>query len=64
VIGYDNWEVLATNSRPPLTSVDLRLEELGQVAAQRLFAAIDGELGTGVVSQPCRIVARASTAPV
>jgi hypothetical protein len=34
------------------------------VAAQRLFAAIDGELGTGVVSQPCRIVARASTAPV
>lgn len=64
VIGYDNWEVLATNSRPPLTSVDLRLEELGLVAAKRLFAAIDGELGTGVVSQPCRIVARASTTPV
>jgi LacI family transcriptional regulator len=64
VVGFDNWEVLAANSRPPLSSVDLRLEELGRVAAEHLFAAIDGEVGTGVVAQPCRIVARTSTMPV
>ncbi|GAA1791941.1 hypothetical protein GCM10009682_12470 [Luedemannella flava] len=26
VVGYDNWEVLAADCRPPLTTVDLDLE--------------------------------------
>ena len=30
VIGYDNWEVLATNSRPELTSIDANLQQLGR----------------------------------
>ena len=64
VIGYDNWEVLAANSRPPLTTVDLNLENLGRVAAQRLFSAIDGQLEGGVEVLPCRLVARASTTPL
>ena len=33
VIGYDNWEVLATNSRPELTSIDANLQQLGRAAA-------------------------------
>src|SRR5690606_20736390 len=41
VIGFDNWEILAANARPPLSSIDINLEQLGRVAAQRLFAAID-----------------------
>ena len=45
VIGYDNWEVLATNSRPELTSIDANLQQLGRAAAQRIFDAIDGEAG-------------------
>lgn len=64
VVGYDNWEVLAANSRPPLSSVDIRLEDLGRVAAERLVAAIGGELGAGVESRPCRLVIRASTTPL
>jgi LacI family transcriptional regulator len=64
VIGYDNWEVLAANSRPPLSSIDIRLEDLGRVAAERLVAAIDGEPGAGVEIRPCRLVVRASTTPL
>ena len=48
VIGYDNWEVLATNSRPELTSIDANLQQLGRTAAQRVFDAIDGvDIGDG-----------------
>ena len=62
VMGFDNWETLTTESRPQLTSVDMNLEELGRRAAQRLFAAIDGDIQSGVQSLPCRLVVRASTA--
>jgi LacI family transcriptional regulator len=62
VMGFDNWETLTTESRPQLTSVDMNLEELGRQAAQRLFAAIDGEAQSGIESLPCRLVVRASTA--
>ena len=48
VIGYDNWEVLTTNSRPELTSIDANLQQLGRQAAQRVFDAIDGvDIGEG-----------------
>lgn len=62
IMGFDNWEVLTTESRPQLTSVDMNLEELGRQAAQRLFAAIGGETQSGVEMLPCRLVIRASTA--
>jgi LacI family transcriptional regulator len=61
VVGFDNWEVLATSSRPPLTSVDMNLETLGRVAAERLSAAFSGELAAGVERLPCRLVPRDST---
>lgn len=64
IIGFDNWEVLTTNARPPLTSIDLNLEELGRAAARALFAALDGEPRTGVEAQPCRLVIRSSTMPL
>ncbi|WNY34993.1 substrate-binding domain-containing protein [Curtobacterium flaccumfaciens] len=35
VTGFDDWDVMALASRPPLTTVDLRLEELGRVAGGR-----------------------------
>jgi LacI family transcriptional regulator len=62
VMGFDNWEILTTGSRPQLTSVDMNLEELGRQAAQRLFAAIEGDDQSGIESLPCRLVIRASTA--
>lgn len=62
VIGYDNWEVLATNSRPELTTIDANLEQLGREAARRLFEAIEsGETGQGVRELPVRLVIRSTT---
>jgi LacI family transcriptional regulator len=61
VTGHDNWEILATNARPPLTTIDMNLEELGRRAAARLFDAIDGTTAPGVELVPCRLVPRGST---
>lgn len=63
VIGFDNWEVLATGSRPQLSTIDMDLENLGRLAAQRLFAAMGGEVHAGIESLPCRLVVRGSTVP-
>ena len=64
VIGYDNWELLATNSRPELTSIDANLQQLGRQAAQRVFDAIDGvDIGKGTIRMPVRLVIRGSTIP-
>lgn len=62
VIGYDNWDVLSTETRPALTTVDMNLETLGRTAAQHLFAAMDGRATPGVHRLPCRLVIRDSTA--
>ncbi|MBW6437003.1 LacI family transcriptional regulator [Actinoplanes hulinensis] len=64
VIGFDNWNILAANARPPLSTVDMNLEQLGRLAAQRLFTAIGGTLGSGTETVPCRLITRESTAPV
>ncbi|HZX06034.1 LacI family DNA-binding transcriptional regulator, partial [Kribbella sp.] len=42
VTGYDNWSVMTAASRPPLTTVDMQLEELGRRTATLLLAAIAG----------------------
>jgi LacI family transcriptional regulator len=62
VMGFDNWQVLTSASRPPLTSVDMNLEQVGRAAAQALFGAIDGIPRSGVETLPCRVVIRGSTA--
>jgi LacI family transcriptional regulator len=61
VVGYDNWEVIAAECRPPLTTVDLNLEQLGASAVRHLFAALDGDPVSGVIREPCRLVVREST---
>ncbi|MEU7824182.1 LacI family DNA-binding transcriptional regulator [Catellatospora sp. NPDC049133] len=64
IIGYDNWEEMAADCRPPLTTVDLNLEQLGATAVMHLFAALDGAPSSGVIRQPCRLVVRESTGPL
>jgi LacI family transcriptional regulator len=64
VIGFDNWAILTTNTRPQLTSVDMNLEQVGRVAARRLFEAIEGRAASGIEELPCRIVTRESSVPV
>jgi LacI family transcriptional regulator len=61
VVGFDNWEVVTSSSRPPLTSIDMDLEELGRAAARALFAAMNGEPQSGIHRLPCRLVIREST---
>jgi LacI family transcriptional regulator len=61
IVGYDNWEVFASECRPPLTTVDLNLEQLGAAAVKHLFAALDGDHASGTIRQPCKLVVREST---
>jgi LacI family transcriptional regulator len=61
VVGFDNWNVIASNTRPPLTSVDFGLEKVGRIAAQKLFAAIDGSAESGTIGVEPRLVTRGST---
>src|SRR5262249_35035609 len=58
IVGYDTWEVIATECRPPLTTVALNLEQLGTTAVRHLFAALDGNRHGGVIRQPGRLVVR------
>lgn len=64
IVGHDNWEVLATNSRPELTSVDPGLQDLGRTAARQIFEAIDDKAGPpGTLRMPMRLLIRGSTIP-
>ena len=64
VIGFDNWEVLTTNARPELTSIDANLQQLGRESARALFQAMgpDPAAGSrGIRQLPVRLVIRGST---
>ncbi|MFE2910681.1 LacI family DNA-binding transcriptional regulator [Kitasatospora indigofera] len=63
LVGYDNWEVFASATRPPLTSVDMNLEELGRTAARRLLDLINGTPRHGAERLPCGLVVRESSRP-
>lgn len=61
VTGFDNWGVMAEASRPPLTTVDLELEELGRRTAQLLLDVISSSPHRGLLRMPTRLVPREST---
>lgn len=63
VVGFDNWDVMTLAARPPLSSVDMNLRELGRVAGERLIAMIAGERLRGVERLPCSLVVRQSSDP-
>jgi len=64
VMGFDNWDILSATSRPPLTSIDMNLQELGRAAALALSGAISGTTQPGVHRLPVRLVPRESTASI
>ena len=61
LVGFDNWEPMALGARPPLSSVDMCLEDVGRVAAELLLAAIAGEPAHGTRTVPARLVVRESS---
>ena len=60
VVGYDNWDAMTLASRPPLTTVDVDLTEIGRIAALRLLEAIDDKPSPGLHRVPCRLIVRDS----
>lgn len=61
IVGYDNWDTMVLASRPPLTTVDMGLTEIGRLAALRLLDEISTRTPSGVHTVPCRLVVRDST---
>jgi LacI family transcriptional regulator len=61
LVGFDNWEPMVRGAQPPLTSVDMCLEEVGRAAAGLLLEAIGGEPARGTRRVPCRLVVRQSS---
>lgn len=60
LVGFDNWEIIAAATRPPLTSVDINLVELGRQAGTRVLNLIAGARLAGVERLPCSLVVRQS----
>jgi LacI family transcriptional regulator len=61
IVSTDNWELVARAARPPLTTVDMRLADVGRRAAECLLAAIAGEPRPGRHPVAARLVVRASS---
>ena len=61
VVSHDNWEVLAAECTPQLTSVDMQYRSLGHMASQALLRMMNGEKKSGLVTLPCSLVVREST---
>ena len=60
VVGFDNWDVIAAATRPPVTTIDMNLRELGRQAGLRLLGMVDGPPQSGVERLPCSLVIRQS----
>jgi len=60
IVGFDNWEVMTNAARPPLTSVDMDLRNLGEEAGKRLIEMIGGKQFSGVHRLPCHLAVRES----
>ena len=60
IVGFDNWADVAQAARPPLTTIDMNIHDLGRLAGQKLLELIDGHPETGVLRQTCSLVVRDS----
>ena len=61
IVGFDNWEIVAKETRPPLTTVDMNLKELGRQAGLALVRLVNGEaVEKGVWKLPCSLIVRSS----
>jgi LacI family transcriptional regulator len=61
VVGFDNWEIVAAVTRPPLTTVDMNLKDLGREAGRLILALSGGkQVEPGIRKLPCSLVVRES----
>jgi LacI family transcriptional regulator len=61
VIGFDNWEIVSAATRPPLTTIDMNLKELGREAGRLILELAEGKpVEPGIRTLPCKLVVRQS----
>jgi LacI family transcriptional regulator len=60
LVGFDNWEIIAGATRPPLTTIDMNLVELGREAGRRMLDLISGRKWQGIYRLPCSLIIRQS----
>ena len=61
VVGFDNWEIVAAQTRPPLTTVDMNLKALGREAGLTVLALAEGRsIEPGIRTLPCELIVRQS----
>ncbi|NLR99943.1 LacI family transcriptional regulator [Rhizobium sp. P38BS-XIX] len=61
VVGFDNWEIVAAQTRPALTTIDMNLKELGRIAGLTILDLAEGRAVTpGLRKLPCNLVVRQS----
>jgi LacI family transcriptional regulator len=61
IVGFDNWEPMASATRPALTTVDMNLEAIGRYVGQSLLDLLAGKLLSGIIRLPCNLVIRDSS---
>lgn len=62
LVSFDNWELIVSDTNPPISSIDLNLMKLGERAARLLSDAIDGApLPAGIHSEQTHLVVRGSS---
>lgn len=65
LVGFDNDERICETIQPALTTVQLPYDAIGAIAAERLFAMLNGEFNESSVAKvPCEIVHRESTCAI
>lgn len=62
IVGFDNWSTMVRATDPELTSVNMSLELVGEIAATRLRELVAGaEIPPGIEYVPCELVVRGSS---
>ena len=61
VVGFDNWEPIATATRPALTTVDMNLQAIGAYVGQSLLDLLAGKVLVGMKRLPCQLIIRESS---
>ncbi|GAB3799182.1 LacI family DNA-binding transcriptional regulator [Humibacter antri] len=61
VTGFDDWDVIVAGTRPPLTTVNRKLGEIGRRAAELLLEVIGGTPQAGIEGVQPELVTRGST---
>ncbi|HEY8575356.1 MAG TPA: LacI family DNA-binding transcriptional regulator [Devosia sp.] len=61
VVGFDNWEIVSAATRPPLSTIDMNLKELGREAGRLILDLAEGKpVEPGIRTLPCKLVLRQS----